>query len=57
MRPDSDSDRSHESILNGELARFPRDRRGFDAVAETLLIAHRQINEATPTGRGVFVNL
>ena len=31
-----DQDRTHETIINGELARFLRDRCGLDAVAETL---------------------
>ena len=30
-----DQDRTHESIINGELARFLRERCGLDAVAET----------------------
>lgn len=52
-----DQDRTHESIINGELARFLRDRCGLDAVAETLLIARRLTDEETPTGWGPFVNL
>ncbi len=36
MTPDSDSDRSHESIINDTLARFLRERCGLSAVAETL---------------------
>ena len=36
MKPDSDSDRSHESIINDTLARFLRERCGLSAVAETL---------------------
>ena len=36
MRPDSDSDRSHESVINDTLARFLRERCGLSAVAETL---------------------
>ncbi len=35
MKPDSDSDRSHESIINDTLARFLRERCGLSAVAET----------------------
>ena len=36
MKPDSDSDRSHESVINDTLARFLRERCGLSAVAETL---------------------
>ena len=36
MRPASDSDRSHESVINDTLARFLRERCGLSAVAETL---------------------
>ena len=36
MKPDSDSDRSHESVINDTLARFLRERCGLSAAAETL---------------------
>ena len=36
MKPDSHSDRSHESVINDTLARFLRERCGLSAVAETL---------------------
>ena len=36
MTTATDSDRSHESIINDTLARFLRDRSGLSAVAETL---------------------
>ena len=36
MKPDSDSDRSHESVINDTLARFLRERCGLSAVAEML---------------------
>ena len=35
MKPDSGSDRSHESVINDTLARFLRERCGLSAVAET----------------------
>ena len=36
MKPDSGSDRSHESVINDTLARFLRERCGLSSVAETL---------------------
>ncbi len=36
MTSSPDQDRTHESIINGELVRLLRDRCGLDAVAETL---------------------
>ena len=36
IKPDSHSDRSHESVINDTLARFLRERCGLSAVAETL---------------------
>ena len=41
MTTQSDSDRSHESVINDTLARIFRDRLGFSAVAETLVDGKR----------------
>ena len=41
MTTQTDSDRSHESVINDTLARILRDRLGFSAVAETLLDGKR----------------